>query len=251
MIRVVNKHTHQPSENDIYVGRGSILGNPFSSIQGRETKAEFICESREDAIRNFSSYLKQKISDKDKNICDELNRIWKIAKSGRDINLVCYCTPKSCHATVILRTLEQTLRVHKTYEGDIGDLLPNQIAVAGTNTQGRHGKGFAQTCLQKHGAIYGKARGRQGQTFGIITKDLTKYTHPSRTVEQIKEEIKALYDYAIENPELEFFIPYKGDAFNLNFYSGQDMADMFGSMEIPKNIVFESGFYSMIHITFP
>ena len=109
MIRVVNKHTHQPSENDIYVGRGSILGNPFSSIQGRETKAEFICESREDAIRNFSFYLKQKISDKDKNICDELNRIWKIAKSGRDINLVCYCTPKSCHATVIKRIIESKL----------------------------------------------------------------------------------------------------------------------------------------------
>lgn len=109
MIHIVNKHTHSPNENDIYVGRGSKLGNPFSSIQGRETKANFICASREEAIENFSSYLKQKISDKDKNICDELNRIWKIAKSVRDINLVCYCAPKSCHATIIKRIVEDKL----------------------------------------------------------------------------------------------------------------------------------------------
>lgn len=251
MIQVVNKHTHQPTENDIYVGRGSILGNPYTSIHGQSTKAEFTCETREDSIKCFSSHLKEKIQKKDKAICDELNRIWKIAKSGKLVNLVCYCSPKACHATIIKRTLEQTLKIHKTYSGQINKLQSNQIFVFGSNTQGRHGKGAALTAKEKRGAINGQPRGRQGQSYAIITKDLTKSEHPSRTREQIIEEIRGLYEYASANPELEFMIPYNSENKNLNSFSAQEMADMFGSMKIPKNIVFESGFYSLIYITFP
>jgi hypothetical protein len=250
-LTVVNKHTHTPTENDIYVGRGSILGNPYTSIHGQSTKAEFICETREESIKCFSSHLKEKIQKKDKEICDELNRIWKIAKSGKSVNLVCFCSPKACHATVIKRTLEQTLRIHKTYNGQLNKLQQNQIFVFGANTEGRHGKGAALTAKNKHGAIYWQARGRQGQSYAIITKDLTRSEHPSRTREQIIEEICGLYEYATANPELEFMIPYNAETQNLNFFSAQEMADMFGSMPIPKNIVFEYGFYSLIHITFP
>jgi hypothetical protein len=32
MITVVNKYKHTPTENDVYIGRGSALGNPFTSI---------------------------------------------------------------------------------------------------------------------------------------------------------------------------------------------------------------------------
>ena len=28
MMRVVNKHSHKPTDNDVYCGRGSALGNP-------------------------------------------------------------------------------------------------------------------------------------------------------------------------------------------------------------------------------
>lgn len=250
MIKVVNKKTHIPSSDDIYVGRGSILGNPYTSIQHGETKAEFVCATREEAISNYSSYLRQKIGNKDKEICDELNRIWKIAKSGQQVNLVCYCTPKACHANIIKKTLENTLRIHKTYEGVVGDLAPNQIFVFGSNTEGRHGKGAALTAKQKYGAIYGQARGRQGQSYAIITKDLTKKNHPSRNVDEVEEEIFCLYEYANENPDLEFFIPYNTKSENLNSYSAQDMAYFFGAFDIPKNIVFEKEFYSLINITF-
>ena len=30
MINVVNKYKHQPTDNDIYCARGSVLGNPFT-----------------------------------------------------------------------------------------------------------------------------------------------------------------------------------------------------------------------------
>lgn len=134
----------------------------------------------------------------------------------------------------------------KTYSGMIQNLAPNQVFVFGSNTQGRHGKGAALTAKNKFGAIYGQAEGPQGQSYAIITKDLTKNTHPSRTPEQIKEQIHNLYEYARENPDKEFLVAYSGKGANLNAYSNQEMADMFGSESIPNNIVFEQEFNKLI-----
>lgn len=137
----------------------------------------------------------------------------------------------------------------KTYSGMIQNLAPNQVFVFGSNTQGRHGKGAALTAKNKFGAIYGQAEGPQGQSYAIITKDLTKNTHPSRTPEQIKEQIHNLYEYARENPDKEFLVAYSGKGTNLNAYSNQEMADMFSSEPIPNNIVFEQEFNELISIT--
>lgn len=134
----------------------------------------------------------------------------------------------------------------KTYSGMIQNLAPNQVFVFGSNTQGKHGKGAALTAKNKFGAIYGQAEGPQGQSYAIITKDLTKNAHPSRTPEQIKEQIHNLYEYARENPDKEFLVAYSGNGTNLNAYSNQEMADMFGSEPIPNNIVFEQEFNKLI-----
>lgn len=60
------------------------------------------------------------------------------------------------------------------YKGIITELPENGIFVFGSNTQGRHGKGAALLAKNKFGAIYGQAKGLQGQSYAIITKDLTK-----------------------------------------------------------------------------
>ena len=137
----------------------------------------------------------------------------------------------------------------KTYSGMIQNLAPNQVFVFGSNTQGKHGKGAALIAKNKFGAIYGQAEGPQGQSYAIITKDLTKNTHPSRTPEQIKEQIHNLYEYARENPDKEFLVAYSGKGTNLNAYSNQEMADMFSSEPIPNNIVFEQKFNELISTT--
>ena len=137
----------------------------------------------------------------------------------------------------------------KTYSGMIQNLAPNQVFVFGSNTQGKHGKGAALTAKNKFGAIYGQAEGPQGRSYAIITKDLTKNTHPSRTPEQIKEQIHNLYEYARENPDKEFLVAYSGKGTNLNAYSNQEMADMFSSEPIPNNIVFEQEFNELISTT--
>jgi len=93
MITVVNKYKHVPTRDDVYIGRGSILGNPYSSIKDRDTKATVICDTREESVSKYRQHLKLAIEDKIIPITDELNRIYKLAKAG-DVNLVCFLLPK-------------------------------------------------------------------------------------------------------------------------------------------------------------
>ena len=134
----------------------------------------------------------------------------------------------------------------KTYSGTITKLLPNQIFCFGANTSGKHGKGAALFARQHCGAIYGVPRGPQGKAYAIITKDLTKSVHPSVSVQSIVEQIGELYDYAIRNPEFDFIVAYSGTGSNLNYYTPQEMADMFSSLEIPENIVFEESVSTLL-----
>jgi hypothetical protein len=105
MITVVNKRTHPQTSNDYYVGRGSVLGCPFTIKPLNQTKAEFHCSTRDEAIESYREYLLDKIANKDEEICNILNNMYKHAKKG-DINLVCYCAPQSCHADVIKEVLD-------------------------------------------------------------------------------------------------------------------------------------------------
>lgn len=140
----------------------------------------------------------------------------------------------------------------KTYKGLIKKLEPNQIFVFGSNTQGRHGAGaafYAQNCF---GAIYGQARGRQGQCYAIVTKDLTKEIHPSVTEHAIIMQVNQLYGYAKSHPDLEFLVAYSANTTNLCGYSSKELAEMFFAgafsfkASIPDNIVFEESFYELV-----
>lgn len=134
----------------------------------------------------------------------------------------------------------------KTYKGEATKLKPNQIFVFGSNTQGRHGRGSALCAKQNFGAKYGQAYGLQGQSYAIVTKDLTKYKHPSITSDHIIEQIKKLYLFAEENPNLEFIVAYSGSGSNLNSYTNQELADIFSCTEIPNNIIFEKEFSNLL-----
>lgn len=135
----------------------------------------------------------------------------------------------------------------KTYTGLIQRLEPNQIFVFGSNTQGRHGAGAALVALSLFGAVYGQAYGRQGSSYAIVTKDLTKSIHPSINKYNIVDQIKQLYKYAEDNENLEFVIAYSGIGTNLNGYTPDQMAAMFAYPNIiPANIVFEEQFSTLV-----
>ncbi len=135
----------------------------------------------------------------------------------------------------------------KTYSGQITKLEPNQIFTFGSNTQGRHGLGAAKIAKEKFGAIYGQARGLQGQSYAIVTKDLTKFKHPSRTKQEIELEISNFYTFAIDNPDKEFLVAYSAQGKNLNGFSPQEIAKMFDNVpDRPSNIIFEEGFAKLL-----
>lgn len=136
-----------------------------------------------------------------------------------------------------------------TYSGHISKLKRNEIFVFGSNTEGRHGKGAAKKALDLFDAEYGNARGLQGQSYAICTKNLTKYHHPSVKAVDIKSEIFNLYNFALVNSHLKFYVAYT-DSPNLNGYSPQEMADMFSSWnhisDIPTNIIFQEDFAKLL-----
>ncbi len=80
---------------DVYIGRPSIWGNPYTHIEGKDTLAEFVVSSREEAIEKYREYL--------------LNNQELMAKlhelDGKVLG--CWCNPKSCHGDVILEVLFQ------------------------------------------------------------------------------------------------------------------------------------------------
>lgn len=107
-ITVVNKYKTDIPKNDeryVYIGRGSALGNPFTHLDN-QGKAEYKVESREIAVESYRKYLEEKIKSKDKAVCNELNRIYKLAMN-KEIYLVCYCAPKPCHGDVIKEIIEE------------------------------------------------------------------------------------------------------------------------------------------------
>ncbi len=133
----------------------------------------------------------------------------------------------------------------KTYSKIIRKLNKNQIFCFGANTQFRHGKGSALKAL-KFGAEYGRG-GYVGQTYAIVTKDLTKNVHPSISKNLIINQIKILYDFAKSNPEKEFLIAYMGNnSTNLSGYTNLELAEMFSSHPIPTNIIFEYEFSNLL-----
>lgn len=95
---VVNKYKEQ---YDVYIGRGSKWGNPFTHIKDKETKAEFIVATREESIEKFRDYILERIEKGEVQI-DEL-----IELAGK--RLGCFCKPKSCHGDVLVEIVSAIL----------------------------------------------------------------------------------------------------------------------------------------------
>jgi len=78
---------------DIYIGRGSIYGNPFTHIKDRETKAEFVVATRSEAIESYREWIKSQ-----PNILQKLETL-------RGKRLGCFCAPKTCHGDILVELL--------------------------------------------------------------------------------------------------------------------------------------------------
>jgi len=106
MIEVVNKKSHKPTCNDFYVGRGSVLGNRYSSKPSSKDYVKRV-DSREEAIRKYSDWLKNQVKSKNEKVVLKLYEILLHEKRHEKVNLVCYCKPKACHGDVVKSFLEK------------------------------------------------------------------------------------------------------------------------------------------------
>lgn len=82
---VVNKYHKIPY--DIYIGRGSKWGNPFSHMES--TKAQYKVATREEAIKKYREW----ILTQDKLLRDLHELKGKV--------LCCFCKPQACHGDVL------------------------------------------------------------------------------------------------------------------------------------------------------
>lgn len=96
MCTVVNRYK---SEYDVYIGRGSIWGNPYSHLP--ETKAIYKVETRDEAVESYRNYLWKQIRSGTITI--------EMLKSLNGKRLGCFCKPQSCHGDMIAKAVEWVL----------------------------------------------------------------------------------------------------------------------------------------------
>ena len=86
---------------------------------------------------------------------------------------------------------------------NITKLEDNEIFIFGSNLSGLHGKGAAKTALD-WGAKWGQAKGLQGKTYGIPTKDASVIR--TLSINEIKPFVDEFIEFANNNPQLTFLV---------------------------------------------
>lgn len=86
--------------DSIYIGRGSILGNPDRMYT--EDERDKVCDS-------YEVYFQKKIDEQDPEFIDELARLTESAYINGYVRLGCFCAPRRCHGDTVARFLNSVL----------------------------------------------------------------------------------------------------------------------------------------------
>ena len=84
--KVVNKYA---SAYDVYIGRGSIWGNPFPVDK----------HGRDECIAMYEVYIRERLSKEPRLIQELLNLKGK--------TLGCFCKPKRCHGDILVQLIQE------------------------------------------------------------------------------------------------------------------------------------------------
>lgn len=76
---------------DIYIGRGSKWGNPFTHLTGK-TKAQYMVATREEAIESYHAWITEGDG---KHLLKDLHEL-----KGKVLG--CWCAPKDCHGRILV-----------------------------------------------------------------------------------------------------------------------------------------------------
>lgn len=90
MPKVLNKHTDQYRLGDIYIGRGSKWGNPFTHLKHLGGSL-ILVDSRDEAIECYKNWF-----------LSQPELIAAAKKELKNKNLLCFCKPLPCHGDFLL-----------------------------------------------------------------------------------------------------------------------------------------------------
>lgn len=85
--RVHNKYHQTAPPDAVYIGRGSIYGNPF--VIGQHGTRDEVCDAYESML----------LSDKE--------LMTKVKDTLKGKHLVCFCYPKRCHGDILIRVANE------------------------------------------------------------------------------------------------------------------------------------------------
>lgn len=116
-ILIVNKKTFLGLSYE-YIGRPSILSNPYTHLDLHKTKAKYKVNSRDEAIDKYREYLIYEVQNGNVTIINELYRLAEIVKN-KTLILSCWCFPKRCHGEVIKEMIELILNLEEEKDENV------------------------------------------------------------------------------------------------------------------------------------
>jgi hypothetical protein len=105
-IRVVNLRNYRLGENEVLVkvDRSSVLGNVY--VMRDESMRDEVCDK-------YAKYFDKKVKVKGSDFRNEVIRIYRMVRDGKDVALGCWCYPKRCHAEYIKEFIERYVKESK------------------------------------------------------------------------------------------------------------------------------------------
>lgn len=92
---------HCKKEPDcIYIGRGSVLGNPDRM---------YVEEARDAVCDSYEIYFNKRVREQHPEFMEELTRLVEVAYQQGYIKLGCFCAPRRCHGDTVKRFLNTIL----------------------------------------------------------------------------------------------------------------------------------------------
>lgn len=118
-IRIINRHHREPlgAAVRIYIGRGSPLGNPFPIGPS--------C-TREESVQKYDLWLQEQIQNPTSAALAALRNIIRTAQAS-PVEIECYCAPRLCHGTGVIRTCQQLLEREATQAIPAQRHTPNTV----------------------------------------------------------------------------------------------------------------------------
>jgi len=110
MIKVVNRHSYKGK--GIYIGRGTIFGNPYSHVV---CFGSYTVKTREEAIEKYRIHMRE-LWVKSPELREEMGKLAMQHLNDEEVVLICSCKPKACHGDVLKGAIENLA-------GDISDVV--------------------------------------------------------------------------------------------------------------------------------